>query len=95
MEIFDLDDTAFIQYRPTVVTFPGPPQFDVTFVPRDKQWFTDNLPKFREFHTEMRAAQEAAKANPLLYTPKAPVKRVRKVALVTAACTIDDAMYDD
>lgn len=98
MEIFDLDEAAFIQYRPECVTFPGKPQFDVALVPRDRQWFADSLPKFRSFVDDMQKIQAAAKLNPLLYTPKPSVKRKPSAKALAAKsatqCLVVDGLYD-
>jgi len=47
MEVLDLDDCDFIQYR------PDPYEYVVVNVPRDRQWFSDRLPKLREFWEEV------------------------------------------
>jgi hypothetical protein len=99
MEIMDLDEAAFIQYKPEVLTFPGPAQFDVIFVPRDRAWFAESLPKFRLFHEDMLKIQAAARADPALFTPKPPVKRkpsAKTLAARNAAqCLIVDDLYED
>lgn len=42
MEVLDLDECVYIEFKP--------PDKMVTFeIQRDRQWFTDNLPKMREF----------------------------------------------
>ena len=65
MEVFDLDDAVFIQYKPRCMTWPKPEEFDITMVPRDRQWFADKLPVLQSFYDEMKTAQEAARAAPL------------------------------
>lgn len=44
MEILDLEEAVFIQYKPIKITWPGEPEFMVTEVKRDRQWFQDKLP---------------------------------------------------
>ena len=44
MEILDLDEAVFIQYKPENLTWPEPAEFVVTEVPRDREWFKTNLP---------------------------------------------------
>lgn len=99
MEIMNLDECSFIQYKPEVLTFPGPAQFDVTFVPRSREWFAESLPKFREFHEDMLRIQASARANPALYTPKPSVKRKPSAKTLAArnatVCLIDDNLYPE
>ena len=49
MEILDLEVCDFIQYKPQEITFPGPSEFVVVSVERDRNWFTENLPIMRGF----------------------------------------------
>ena len=72
--------------------------YDVAFVARDRQWFEDSLPKFRQFHAEMLAAQAAARGNPSLYTPREPVARAPRKAPTSALpvpCLIDESLYNE
>lgn len=45
MDILDLDEAVFIQYKPYDLTWPAPEEFVVTRVPRDPEWMNVNLPK--------------------------------------------------
>jgi hypothetical protein len=56
MEVCDLDETKFIQYKPASITWPRDSEFVVTSVPRSREWFADVLPKLREFYEEMTAS---------------------------------------
>jgi putative phage-type endonuclease len=47
MDILDLDEAVFIQYKPSEVTWPAPEEFVVTHVPRDYTWMEENLPKMK------------------------------------------------
>jgi len=47
MDILDLDEAVFIQYKPQELTWPAPEEFVVTHVPRDPEWMTVNVPKMR------------------------------------------------
>jgi hypothetical protein len=49
MDILDLDDGYFVQYKPSEITWPAPMEFTVVHVPRDREWMTRCLPIFREF----------------------------------------------
>jgi putative phage-type endonuclease len=44
MEILDLEEAVFIQYKPAELTWPNPSEFCVTEVKRDRDWFTTQLP---------------------------------------------------
>jgi len=46
LEIMDLDECDFIQYRPASVT--APEEFVVVRVPRDRGWFDKNLPAMQK-----------------------------------------------
>jgi len=48
MEILNLDECDFIQYKPSDITWPAPAEFVVVNVPRNRQWFQDNLPIMKE-----------------------------------------------
>jgi putative phage-type endonuclease len=49
MEILNLEECDFIQYKPEELTWPNPPEFMVTNVKRDRQWFADKLPVMDAF----------------------------------------------
>lgn len=51
MEILDLDQCDFIQYRDV------PHEFVVTNVPRDREWFATNLPIMKRFWEQVEAAK--------------------------------------
>lgn len=44
MEILDLDECDFIQYKPDELTWPAPAEFDVVNVKRDRAWFAEKRP---------------------------------------------------
>ena len=44
MEILDLEECDFIEYKPFDITWPEPPEFSLVNVKRDRQWFQDKLP---------------------------------------------------
>lgn len=44
MEILDLDETDFIQYKPSKITWPRPYQFTITNIKRDREWWNKNFP---------------------------------------------------
>lgn len=52
MEVLDLEECDFIQYR------PEPLEYQVTNVQRDRQWFADRLPKLQAFWDEVLYKRE-------------------------------------
>lgn len=98
MEVCDLDQAIFIQYKPASITWPHPPEFDVTLVPRDKAWFADALPKLQAFYQEMVAAKAAiisdqVVSQPVTQPPK--TKRTQRPARLTTprVCSVRDDMF--
>jgi hypothetical protein len=49
MEILDLEEADFIQYKPAYTNWPKPEEFDVVNVKRDREWFETYLPVMDEF----------------------------------------------
>ena len=49
MEILDLEEADFIQYKPALTNWPRPEEFDVVNVKRDRGWFEKYLPIMEEF----------------------------------------------
>ena len=48
MDILDLDDGYFVQYKPSEITWPAP-RVTVVHVPRDREWMARSSLIFREF----------------------------------------------
>jgi putative phage-type endonuclease len=59
MEVADLEEAVFIQYKPSVITWPRDEEFDVTVVKRDREWFAWALPQLQAFFDEVQAAKAA------------------------------------
>jgi len=49
MEILDLEEVDFIQYKPAETNWPRPEEFVVVNVKRDREWFKTYLPVMKEF----------------------------------------------
>lgn len=49
MEILDLEEADFIQYKPAETNWPKPEEFDVVNVKRDREWWKTYLPVMRAF----------------------------------------------
>ena len=90
LEVCDLEEARFIQYRPASLTWPQPAEFVVTAVARDRAWFLEALPTLRAAHEEIQAARAAARATgelPPVPTPPAPVRRAKRSV---ECCVVDD-----
>ncbi len=75
MEIMDVESCYFVQYAPYEITFPGPEVFDVTIVPRDREWFKKYLPLMDAFWKRVLYFREHLDECP---KEKEKVKRPRK-----------------
>jgi putative phage-type endonuclease len=86
MEILNLEECDFIQYKPEEITWPNPPEFMVTHVKRDRQWFAEQLPIMDAFwkrvlwHREHGYEELLPKPKKTRVTrKKTPVKEVCKI----------------
>lgn len=77
MDILDLDEAVFIQYKPYDLTWPAPEEFVVTHVPRDPNWMVENLPKMRALWDKVLWHRENG-VEAILPKPKQTRKRVTK-----------------
>lgn len=93
MEVLDLEETVFIQYKPEAMMWPKPEVFDVTIVPRDRAWFAKSLPVLRTFFQEMMDRRQKTVPNePAKSIPK-PRTVVKKA--IASCCMIVDDLYPD
>lgn len=87
MDIMELESCFFVQYAPEEITFPGPAVFDVTIVPRDREWFTKYLPVMKAFWDKVVYYRQHIDELP---KPKEKVKRTYKTKeVVPHVCEID------
>lgn len=94
MEIANLEEARFIEYKPSCITWPLEPQLQVTVVRRDRQWFADALPRLRAVWEEIQQAREAARTTGVLPYPPKPVKATRpRAARPAVPCMILDDLY--
>ena len=87
MEILDLEDCDFIQYKPSEITWPQPSVFVVVHVKRDREWFREKLPIMDAFWKRVLWHREHGIDD--LVKPK----RSKKVAIKLedpVKCEIDD-----
>lgn len=93
MEILDLDEAVFIQYKPTKITWPKEPEFMVTEVKRDRQWFVDKLPIMDALWKRVLFYRENGGVEELL--PKERPKAARKKVVKKEECKITPVEDDD
>jgi hypothetical protein len=60
MQILDLEEADFIQYKPADVNWPKPEEFVVVNVKRDPEWWKTYLPVMREFWDRGSVLQRAS-----------------------------------
>src|SRR5210317_536397 len=93
MEIMDVESCFFVQYAPFEITFPAPEVFDVTIVPRDREWFKKYLPVMDAFWKRVLYFREHLDEIPM---PKEKVKRPRKTKeLPTPVCEVQALSDED
>ena len=93
MEIMDVESCYFVQYAPFDITFPAPEVFDVTIVPRDREWFKKYLPVMDEFWKRVLYFREHLDEIPM---PKEKVKRPRKIKeLPPPVCEVQPISDED
>ncbi len=93
MSIMDVESCFFIQYAPYEITFPKPEVFDVTIVPRDREWFDKYLPVMDAFWKRVLYFREHLDECP---KEKEKVKRPRKKKeLPPVVCEIEVLPEED
>ena len=86
MEILNLESCDFIQYKPEALTWPGPVEFQVTHVTRDREWFAEKLPIMEAFWNRVLWHREHG-VDDLLPPPKKT--RAKKILPPPRCCIID------
>jgi len=98
MEILDLETCDFIQYKPSDITWPGPSEFVVTHVVRDRQWFEDKLPIMDALWKRVIWYRENGGVEELLPKPRKP-RQIKKTITITGNnnnnCDIKSTYNDD
>jgi len=90
MEILDLEEADFIQYKPAVTNWPKPEEFDVVNVKRDREWWKTYLPVMREFWDKVLYFREHIDELP---KPKERKKRIVKEKIHT--CEVETNPEDN
>jgi putative phage-type endonuclease len=92
MDILDLEECDFIQYKPLEITWPAPSEFVVTHVKRDRGWFEKYLPVMDALWKRVLWHREHGQVPEL-------VKRVQRVTTIerlpVAECEIEDDEDND
>jgi putative phage-type endonuclease len=94
MEILDLEECDFIQYKPDELTWPNPPEFMVTNVKRSRDWFEANLPVMDAFWKRVIWHREHG-VEELLQKTKKKASVPRKKVIEKEQCKIVDYEDDD
>ena len=89
MDILDLEEADFIQYKPAETNWPKPEEFIVTRVKRDREWFATNLPIMEDFWQKVLYHREYGIDDP------PPKKTRKKKELVRPECPISTDTDDD
>ena len=87
MDILDLEQCDFIQYKPNEITWPAPAEFVVVHVLRDRKWFQDQLPVMKAVWDKVVWHREHG-CEELLPKPRGPRKTKEIVKIKT--CMIED-----
>jgi putative phage-type endonuclease len=88
LEILNLEEAVFIQYKPADIAWPGPEEFVVTEVKRDREWFLEQLPRMKEFWDKVLWHREHG-CDELMPKPRKP-RTATKKKKDTAKCEIVD-----
>ena len=74
MEILDLEDADFIQYKPAETNWPKPEEFDVVNVKRDREWWKTYSPG----DEGILGQSPVLSRTPIDELPKPKLKKTRK-----------------
>jgi len=91
MQILDLEEADFIEYKPAATNWPKPEEFQVINVKRDPEWWKTNLPIMRAFWDKVLYYREHLDELP---KPKEKKTRVKK-ELPPAVCEIEALPEED
>jgi len=91
MQILDLEEADFIEYKPAATNWPKPEEFQVINVKRDPEWWKTNLPIMDAFWKRVLYFREHLDELP---KPKEKKTRVKK-ELPPAVCEIEALPEED
>jgi hypothetical protein len=93
MEILNLEECDFIQYKPEELTWPNPPEFMVTNVKRSREWFAEQLPVMDAFWKRVLWHREHG-VESLLKPARQKATRAKKILPEKEKCRIEDCDED-
>lgn len=94
LDILNLDEAVFIQYKPYEITWPGPMEFCVTEVKRDREWFAQQLPVMEAFWNRVLWHREHG-VEELLNKPKRTRKTKKEMEPAPKSCMIKECEHDN
>jgi putative phage-type endonuclease len=84
MEILDLEEADFIQYKPAETNWPRPEEFTVVNVKRDREWWEKYFPVMEEFWQKVLYHREHG-----IEVPEPKVRKPRKKKVIPCEIVID------
>lgn len=94
MEILDLEEAVFIQYKPSELTWPQQPEFVLTEVKRDREWFKEKLPIMENLWKRVLWHRENGVEELLKPKRKSKTEKVKKESIIIEHCEIVDVDED-
>ena len=82
LEILNLEEAVFIQYKPSSLTWPQPYEFVVTNVIRDREWWNESLPKLHCIWDKVLLHREIGCDELIVTKPKKERKARKKKCLI-------------
>lgn len=95
MEILDLNEADFIQYKPAETNWPLPEEFDVVNVKRDPEWWKTYLPIMKEFWDKVLYFREHIDELPKPKLKKTRKKKEKEPAKCEIQALSDEDPYED
>lgn len=107
MEVCDIEETIFIQYKPAHMTDSGEPYADITFVKRDREWFAkhketlqsfwEELNERRKFHIpdDGKEDENILEIDDSLYETFREYVREYSDDMISVSCIINDDLYSE
>lgn len=91
MEVCDVDQTIFVQYKPAAFTAGSRAFIDVVVVERDREWFRRHQDQLHAFWKDYMRARDESRARP----DKGASGDIPPAKQARVQCLIDEAMYSD
>ena len=84
MEILDLEEADFIQYKPAETNWPRPEEFTVVNIKRDREWWEKYFPVMEEFWQKVLHHREHG-----IEVPEPKVRKPRKKKVIPCEIEVD------